>query len=483
MCLLSIFILLSFILCISKEQVFAAQWYLYSGASARGAVTRGFEGVLAEFVPEDERIYGYVQAQAEVNWNRLGGVLSLGTWEISEDTIESGALLDRTENRLFIDEMYFYYGDDEKNFFTSQIGWTNTVILDGYILDDYYPGGTLRFNFLRGEKQLSLEGYVCKVETDSLISGSKSFISGTQLTYSAKPSGLTLKGGFHVLIERDDYTKQFLNETFYTFLLAARELIMKRLLEKTQNSALAEYMYYQLLTSEVVKEAKADIYWITTRLQWTGENWDFSLLGAIDTGTGRVHTEMPTSTGGVVESDKDIIFFGYMWKGEVSWKFLEWMKASPALLWMSGSADYYRRIIESGRVDAFLSFRPLIYDSAVFFQQGLNLGLHSSAPVTAGLFGTGLVVPQLSFEATLWKRFEVTLSNIGIFTEKKPSEAPSAFIGYEMDFLLQWNFWKDFSLSTELDVFVPGGFFKNTGGTGVMWTLGLDWAVEGEGCF
>lgn len=451
-------------------------YYISSDIAVRGEGSWNFSGPLTYFVKNEISVYSYVQSAGILDFKNWGGVFNWNTWEISEHTIEEGYFKERAKSRFFLDELYIFYGEKGESFFSLRAGWINFVEGSGYIVDDFYPG--LEISFFPFRNFPVYAGiYTYKVELEKLISSSSSIISGfiTGYRFSGEES---LNLSFTYLSERDDSMKKYLNETIWNFLRMSRESIMNYLTRKYTHERAWE-IYNFLLVNENIKYAKADIFWMSANGNKILGDWEGELLFSLCFGkvnAGILTLDAQTQN----EKEMKIGVLGYLLKFSVERKVEDFASVKGGALLMSGSSSPFKDLmnLREPRINAFLSFRPLLYDSAIFFQKSINTGLHTSEIQVAGLMGTGFIIPHIEVSFFPITKLELDLKGVFILSEKVPEAIKSSLIGEEINFNLLYKYKKFLSFLLEFDLFVPGDFIPGLSEPSFILLGGINWNFE-----
>lgn len=377
--------------------------------------------------PDDPYPAGYLVASLTVTpHDSLMGRLTIGSREVSRQTIVDGALDDRWDSARFVDEAFVRLKSDPA---WIRVGKQRVVTGAGLILDDYQPAtaGGMTFDGAGGTR-VRLKGLIAGVDEDGALR-----------------SGQSLHAAFTGELLPSLFRRLWVSVAY----LDDRDGLINRLLPPAVTLAGLNLSF----------EPKGGrLTWWVLGGDASAHGWTVEGVGIIETGDIDVTATITGPLGGTRTEHRTIKVDGLATHLKASYAATEALALGGFAVYTSGDGRRPQDVWVDERYDGFVSIFPHLDDTNLFFQGGINQSFETGRTASSGVDGRG--VWAIGAEAE-WDRAKFSNRTVvaHLWSEFPPEGASATDYGWEIDteWSYRWNPWLTFRV--EGDVLFTGSFF------------------------
>jgi len=356
---------------------------------------------------------------------------------------DSLTFMDALEQVVFLRELYLEWGLGTNYEFLATLGKRRTVLLDGFMYDDY------GFVLGAGWDFWASGGSTATVSASVIIP--YRYWGDLNLDLLLSHAALTLKdfffqtieAGFIWLNDRAGLTSKMLHSALTTDMLAMKNWDMAMLqsgLEYTGSANIYTVYGHASLDLEVLElKGTFAMQWGSGHSQWWFTPW---------------WSSEPVSP----EGSKPISLEGYMAVAEADISVYNGVTLTPFVLAVSG-ISLPRATLR--QYTAFTSIVPHVKYASIFFSGGMNQMLTNRDFALIGIGGAGASALGLAVQYELEDKVGYQQSLSFLSTNRPRDSFLSLNYGVEFDNILTVQFFEAFCVVAEIDILFPGEYFPS----------------------
>ncbi len=377
--------------------------------------------------PEDPHPSSYLTASLTAKpIDAITARLTVGSREISRQTLDDGRVDTRWETNRFIDEAYVRLKTERA---WLMLGKQRVVIGDGMILDDYQPAVAAGTTW-GGEAstRVRFRATVTRLDEDGVLRPGQSVDAALSIELIPSLFRRLWVSAAH-LWDRDGLIDRVMPQAI---VLAQRDLLFD--------------------------PEGGQVTWYMAGGEALTQGWTVRGIGIIEDGALEVTARDSTGLG--PSQTRSIHVSGLAGSLRASYAVTDPLTVGGFVVYTSGDGRRPVDVWQDGRYEGFLSLFPLIDATNLFFRGGISRSFETGRTAPSGIDGRGVVA--LGTEGT-WDQagFSSRVVIAHLWSEDPPVTGDGVDYGWEVDTEVAYRTAAWATVWVEGDVLVPGSFFRD----------------------